>query len=59
MTWESNLVPQAERRLRKRMDKSRILSILNINELVFEVKDDAKSRTKVTNLGDKQCTCGK
>ena len=53
MTWESNLVPQAERRLRKRMNKSRILSILNINELIFEIKDDANSRTEITNLGDR------
>ena len=41
------------------MDKSRILSILNINELIFEVKDDAKSKIDVTNLDDRQCTCGK
>ena len=42
MKWVSNLVSQAERKLRKWIDKSRILSILNINELIFEVKDDAK-----------------
>jgi hypothetical protein len=41
------------------MDKSRILSIKNINELIFEVKDDPKLRIEVTNIADRQCTCEK